>query len=155
MMVVARPRGAFYADREQLSRCYFTELGLAVSIGRELLKTIPLGIVVPFTIMAASVSPEDAGSNFSKWLHWIGVHDLPYWVMPKITDDYVVVGAILLSVAYGLIVWGLIPYIQRHDKTSTGQLLRKTSHRAPSNGPRCEFLFGSSEPFQSIIRHSY
>lgn len=71
------------------------------------LNAIPLGVLLTIIIGAASVGPEDAQSNLSKWAHPLGSKDLPSWLIARSADYKTIAVAVALSVAYGAIVWGL------------------------------------------------
>jgi hypothetical protein len=79
---------------------------------RHVVSALPFGVLITIAIGAASIGPEDAGSNLSKWAHWLVSHALPgeYVVRP---DDYrtVAILAAVLSVIYAARFWGL-PYLR-------------------------------------------
>jgi hypothetical protein len=75
----------------------------------KLIKLLPLGVVLPLVILAASVSPHDAVSNLSKWITAFGVHGLPSWLINRAADNWALVIGIALATAYASALWG-IPY---------------------------------------------
>lgn len=77
---------------------------------RDLLKGLPIGVGLPIVIGAASVGPEDAQSNISKWIEFLGIHDMPSWVAHRATDHYTIATAIVLAFAYSLAVWVFVPW---------------------------------------------
>lgn len=76
-------------------------------------KALPLGLGVPLVIGAASIGPEEAASNLSKWVHSLGLHDLPTWLSAKGTDRNAILGAIAFAIVYSTAVF-IIPRIVRH-----------------------------------------
>jgi hypothetical protein len=83
-------------------------------ISPELLKALPLGVIVPMLIGTASVSPEDAASNISKWADKFGIHDLPLWLTAAAGNRHVVYAGMAAAPLYAFIVWG-IPALKRHQ----------------------------------------
>jgi hypothetical protein len=75
---------------------------------RDLLKALPL--VVPIIIAAASVGPEQATSNLSKWVAWSGANQIPRWLLLTI------LGAV--SIAYVTAIWG-IPYLYKRMRAKS------------------------------------
>ena len=71
-----------------------------------LFKVLPLGILVPIMIGAASVGPEDASSNLSKWITLLGLHDIPAWLLAKSADHEIILGTVLCAIVYVFMVWG-------------------------------------------------
>ncbi len=77
---------------------------------RNLLKALPLGIALPVVLFAASVGPEDAQSNISKWLAKFGAHNLPTWIIDPAVDHRAIYGCLILAALYALLVWIVIPH---------------------------------------------
>lgn len=75
----------------------------------KLIKLLPLGVMLPLVILAASVSPDDAVSNLSKWATAFGVHGLPSWLVSKTADNWALIIGIVFAAIYATVVWG-IPY---------------------------------------------
>jgi hypothetical protein len=73
----------------------------------QVFKAFPLGVGVPLLIGAASVSPHDAASNFSRWAEKIGIHDLPLWLTQAAGDRRVIYTALAFVPVYGFLAWGL------------------------------------------------
>ncbi|MBO0739726.1 MAG: hypothetical protein J2P48_24835, partial [Alphaproteobacteria bacterium] len=62
---------------------------MAIAI-RNLLKALPLGVCLPLVIAAASVGPDDAVSNISKWTQWFGFRNPPDWLTSRSADQWVI-----------------------------------------------------------------
>jgi hypothetical protein len=93
---------------------------------REFLKALPIGVGLPLVIGAASVGPDDAASNISKWLHEIGIRHTPIWLTDPASDRAALWGALVLAALYAVVVWVIIPKVTK----------RHTALRvAPSNDP--------------------
>jgi hypothetical protein len=91
---------------------------------RRWLKALPLGLILPVAIGAASVKPEDATSNLVAWFHFIGVENVPAWlVTPGITHS-VFIGSLGLAVLYAFAAWG-IPWFRRTEKPCPDLPLRE------------------------------
>ena len=88
---------------------------------RAALKWIP-GAILALIIGAASVGPEAAVSNLSKWASMLGVHDLPTWLITKAIDRTAIISSTALLVVYVIVVW-VIPYSVRHAKTYPATVL--------------------------------
>lgn len=80
---------------------------------RELFKALPIGVGVPLLIGAASVGPEDAASNISKWARHFGLHHIPEWMVDKGADNKVIIGVVLLAALYAALVWVIVPMARR------------------------------------------
>jgi hypothetical protein len=70
------------------------------------IKALPIAVGLPLVIGAASIGPEDAASNISKWALWFGVPDIPAWLTYEAIDTRAVIGAFTLSAVYATAVWG-------------------------------------------------
>jgi hypothetical protein len=79
------------------------------------IKALPLGVGVPVVIGAASIGPEEAASNLSKWAHKLGLHDLPTWLLDKGADRYAIIGALIFAIVYLTIAF-IAPRIIRHRR---------------------------------------
>src|SRR5260370_4763805 len=77
-----------------------------MSVVREILKALPLGVAVPMLVGAASVRHEDAVSNLLKWVHRIGIHDLPDWLTYASTDRRVIYASLFAAFVYAVVMWG-------------------------------------------------
>jgi hypothetical protein len=77
-----------------------------MSVSRQILKALPLGLGLPVLIAAASVSPKDAISNLSKWAAYLGIHNIPPWLSNVATDRWVIYGSLLVAVVYFFAMWG-------------------------------------------------
>ena len=47
---------------------------------RDFIKVLPLGLLLPLVIGAASVKPDDAISNISDWAHRFGFEGAAKWL---------------------------------------------------------------------------
>jgi hypothetical protein len=75
------------------------------SVVLQLLKVLPLGVVLPLIIGAASVDPEDVVSHLSKWLLMFGIHDVPEWLKHAATDQWVIYGFLCAALVYAVAMW--------------------------------------------------
>jgi hypothetical protein len=73
---------------------------------KNFLKILPLGVVLPLMIGAASVKPEDAISNLAEWAHWLGFHQVPDWLADPSADRKVIFGSIAFALFYSGLIWG-------------------------------------------------
>jgi hypothetical protein len=80
------------------------------------LKALPLGLGLPIVLFVASVGPEDAASNISKWVRAIGIHDPPAWLITKSADRDAIIIAIIIAIMYAGAVWVLVPLIRHAGK---------------------------------------
>jgi hypothetical protein len=78
---------------------------------RQWLKILPLGVLLPIMLGAASVSPDGARSNLSEWAHWVGIPHVPQWIIDKSSDRWVIVISIITAIIYLLTVYFLYPYV--------------------------------------------
>lgn len=74
---------------------------------RSFLKWLPGAFAVPIVIGAASIGPDQAVSNISKWIQWIGISDLPSWLTAQSADRWAIFGALLFSVIYFVAIWAI------------------------------------------------
>jgi hypothetical protein len=95
------------------------------------IKALPLGVGVPVVIGAASIGPEEAASNLSKWAHEIGLHDLPTWLLDKGADRYAIIGAIIFGGVYLTIAF-IAPSIIRHRRSPSTPAEIRESAEAPA-----------------------
>jgi hypothetical protein len=100
---------------------------------REFFKVLPLGLALPVTLFAASIGPEDAASNLSKWVRWVGIDDLPLWLTEKTADRTIPEVVVVLCLLYAVLVWGL-PWFSRRRR------------RAPISASSTTGAKGSSDP---------
>jgi hypothetical protein len=91
-----------------------------MSFLKEVLKTLPIGVGVPVLIGAASISPHDAASNFSKWADEIGIHDLPVW-LTQAADRRVIYAAWAAVPLYAFLAWGVPAIKRRYSKPEPAQ----------------------------------
>jgi hypothetical protein len=56
----------------------------------EIIRPLP-PLVLTLVIGAASIAPEDAASNLSKWAHAIGFDRLPAWLVERSADKNVMI----------------------------------------------------------------
>jgi hypothetical protein len=111
---------------------------------RDFLKALPLTVGLPLVIGAASVGPDDAASNISKWLREIGINHVPKWLTDPKIDNAAIWGAFVLAALYAVVVWVIIPQVARRHAT-----LRQTTHdREEKVAP---LLGGTEKITQSIF----
>lgn len=72
---------------------------------KNVLKVLPLGVVLPVVIGAASVKPNDAMSNLSEWAHWLGIHHVPDWLVSPSADKNVIMAYVLFALVYIGFMW--------------------------------------------------
>lgn len=70
-----------------------------------IIKSFPIAVGLPLVIGAASVGPDDAASNLSKWVNQLGFETLPSWLTEKAADHQVTTLAFLMSIIYAIFVW--------------------------------------------------
>lgn len=108
-------------------------------ISWSILKALPLGLVVPIVIGAASVKPEDAASNLSGWVRIMGVRNVPDWLAAPSIDKRVIIATIIIAVIYSSVIWG-IPYFRKYRiGKDTTELSKKT--KEPTSVPSLLSLF--------------
>jgi hypothetical protein len=78
-----------------------------------------------------SVTPHDAASNFSQWLTWIGLSDLPAWLTAKSADNQIALWVTVWAITYVALVWG-VPLLFRWIKN-------RSEHKAPMSIV-CDFV---------------
>jgi hypothetical protein len=94
---------------------------------REILKVLPLGLALPVALLMASVSPDDAVSNLSKWGHWMGANNLPSWLSKRVADNGIIVVAVIVSLIYIIVMWCIIPIIKTNQQKRPKMLLTPVS----------------------------
>lgn len=62
---------------------------------------------MPVVIGVASIGPDQAVSNISKWIHWVGVTKSPPWLTMQSADVWAIVAAVVFSVVYTAAVWAI------------------------------------------------
>jgi len=77
-----------------------------------ILKALPLGLGAPRVIGAASIGPEEAASNLSKWAHRLGLHNLPAWLSDKGADRHAILGAIVFAIVYSALAFVVPKFIR-------------------------------------------
>jgi hypothetical protein len=70
-----------------------------------LLKFLPIGALVPMIYFAAQIPPEDAASNVSKWMQWLGISGVPSALKSSAADHQFIVGALGGAFIYSALVW--------------------------------------------------
>ena len=68
-------------------------------------KSLPLALGLPLVIGAASIGPDDAVSNLSKWAARIGFRDLPPWLYDKGVDKYTIYLCLFTASVYVFVIW--------------------------------------------------
>ena len=72
---------------------------------REFVKVLPLGLLLPLVIGAASVKPDDAISNISYWAHRFGFEGAARWLANPAADNRVIAGSLGVAAIYAFMVW--------------------------------------------------
>jgi hypothetical protein len=80
-----------------------------------ILKTLPVGLAL--MIGAASIGPEDAVSNLSKWSQLLGIQNVPAWLTSKAADHVIIVWSMASAAIYIICVWG-IPWFWQRARTN-------------------------------------
>ena len=81
---------------------------------REWVKALPLGLLLPLAIGAASVKPDDAISNIAEWAKKLGFQNIPEWLANPAVDNRVILGSLGVSALYAFLVW-VVPAIRAHQ----------------------------------------
>lgn len=116
-----------------------------MSAAKQALKALPVfivGVGVPVLIAAASIPPDQAISNLSKWAQTMGVSHVPTWLANR---HLVGECGVIFIIVYSVLVWGVIPYIAKRrarafgiivDPTKPGvaELVIEYSHSSASGG---------------------
>jgi hypothetical protein len=72
-----------------------------------IVKSLPVAVGLPLMIGAASVGPEDAASNVSKWAKALGLtHASPAWLADRTADNWLLIAALSLAVIYSILAYG-------------------------------------------------
>jgi hypothetical protein len=72
---------------------------------REIVKVLPLGLLLPLVIGAASVKPDDAISNISDWAQRFGFEGAAKWLANPAADNRVIAGSLGVAALYAFMVW--------------------------------------------------
>ena len=78
-----------------------------------ILKALPLGLLLPMMLFFGSVGPDDFAKNYAAWARKWGLTDWADWLGAYATGPRVFWAAVLLSVIYLVIVFGLPALIKR------------------------------------------
>ncbi len=65
---------------------------------------------VPVLVVILSLPPDQVISNLSKWMHWIGISNVPKWVSNPSVDRIVILSIVLIYVA--VIIWRVVIWRQ-------------------------------------------
>jgi hypothetical protein len=118
------------------------------------IKALPLGLILPVMLWAASVKPEDAASNISAWAKWgttilyvsmgaAALYSMAVWVVPAVWTKqgheqirvFAIAGLVAALLCGGLYVARLTPRKQEAAKTTpisqTVSTIGKTIFRCP------------------------
>ena len=90
---------------------------------REFVKVLPLGLLLPVVIGAASVKPDDAISNIGAWAHSIGMERLSHWLANPAADNRVIAASTGIAAVYAFFVWTL-PAIKEHRTNPKSEELK-------------------------------
>ncbi len=58
-------------------------------------------------VIGATIGPEEATSNISQWLNFLGIFTLPKWITAKSADSWAFNVGIAIFVAWGLFRLGI------------------------------------------------
>ena len=100
----------------------------------ELLKVLPLGLILPVVLTASAVGPDDVASNISKWAAKIGIQNLPTWVTATAFDRRAQIISTAICALYAFLVWG-VPHLRRK---------RHDEHEAISIPEACRYIYQES-----------
>ena len=81
-----------------------------------ILRTLPLGVLLPMTFFFGSVGPDDFSKNYANWARTWGLTDWADWLSIYATGPRVFWGCALVSFAYLAIAFGLPALIKRSSK---------------------------------------
>jgi hypothetical protein len=90
---------------------------------RDFLKVLPLGLLLPLVLGAASVKPNDAISNIGAWAHTLGLERLSQWLANPAADNRVIAASMGIGAVYAVVVW-TIPAINEHRRNPKSERLR-------------------------------
>jgi hypothetical protein len=90
---------------------------------RDSLKILPLGLLLPLVIGAASVKPDDAVSNISAWAHQLGFEAVSRWLSNPAADNRVILGSLGVAALYAFLVW-TIPAIRERAANPRSERLK-------------------------------
>jgi hypothetical protein len=92
---------------------------------REFVKILPLGLLLPLVIGAASVKPDDAISNIADWAHRFGFEGASRWLSNPAADNRVILGSLGVAAIYAFLVW-TVPAIK--ERRANPQSERLETH---------------------------
>ena len=98
---------------------------------RNLIKALPVAVVLPLALFLASVGPNDAAANISKWMSFLGVHDLSAWRITPYDVAHINFAAFFLSVVYIVAMWGW-RVLPRLTKGRRSEEARSADRRTPN-----------------------
>jgi hypothetical protein len=90
---------------------------------REFVKVLPLGLLLPIVIGAASVKPDDAISNISDWVHRLGFEGASRWLSNPAADNRAIVGSLGVAALYAFLVW-TVPAIRERRANPQSEKLK-------------------------------
>lgn len=96
-------------SRRQLLGDFFREFRWTI------IKSLPLGILLPMSLFFGSVGPDDFAKNYAGWARRFGLVEQAEWLSLYATGPLVLWSAIGVSVVY-LIVAFIIPHLIRTDQ---------------------------------------
>jgi hypothetical protein len=111
---------------------------------RDFIKALPLGLLLPLVIGAASVKPDDAISNIADWAHRLGFSRVPAWVSNPAADNRIILGSFGIAVVYAFLIW-TVPVI-KESRANPG------SDRLKNHLLLMAFLFASAALVAAIWR---
>jgi len=87
-----------------------------------IIKSLPLGIILPMTIFFGSVGPDDFAKNYAAWARKWGLTDWADWLSLYATGPHVFWGVILVSFIYLVLAFGL-PFLIENTKRTTAAVV--------------------------------
>lgn len=97
---------------------------------RTIIKWLPGGIAAAI-MWASGVGPNEARSNVAQWLEFLGLSDLPNWLVSKTADRWIFWVTAVLLVSYVLLVFLRDQENKRKPAADVGFRLTFTPDRAP------------------------
>ncbi len=81
-----------------------------------IVKSLPLGVILPITIFFGSVGPDDFAKNYAGWARKFGLANQADWLSLHATGPRVFWGVVLVSIVYLLIAFIIPSLIRRAQK---------------------------------------
>jgi hypothetical protein len=87
-----------------------------------IIKSLPLGVILPMSIFFGSVGPDDYAKNYAAWARKFGLADQAEWLSLHINGPRVFWAAFLVSLIYLAIAF-VIPALIRRAKTDRAAII--------------------------------